>query len=327
MGETETRIRTEVGALRNTVHPEAALAAVSLLQRMTDNVVQYPSDDKYRAVKLSSKAVSNNLWKYPEAQRLARASGWVPRGEELVLALAPPGGAAGVCPAAVLSVRSVLEGISLDLQAVCRRREEARVAAAHEAHLREEEARRGRFERQLALDRAMDEADTIGDIEAISLLPGGVLETLSTLLRNPYLQPETERMRRLRVENPRVAEILGHDVGVRVLRDAGFVESEGKELELKDLTAIPGCLCALSAAVAIQQQREEDTFAEHAAAVARRGEAQKKRAQEEERDKMHKVLSPAQQERLLTATGLVSDVQGFMEQDWLLRGGQGFEAR
>ena len=49
--------------------------------RIFDNIVQYPNDDKYRQIKLSSKTFTSKVWQYPAGEELMKMSCWVVEGD------------------------------------------------------------------------------------------------------------------------------------------------------------------------------------------------------------------------------------------------------
>ena len=53
--------------------------------RIFDNIVQYPNDDKYRQIKLSSKTFTSKVWQYPAGEELMKMSGWVVEGDHVRL--------------------------------------------------------------------------------------------------------------------------------------------------------------------------------------------------------------------------------------------------
>ena len=57
--------------------PESREATFSVLKRIFDNIIQYPNDDKYRQIKLTSKTFSSKVWQYPAGEELMKMSGWV----------------------------------------------------------------------------------------------------------------------------------------------------------------------------------------------------------------------------------------------------------
>eukprot|EP01062_Namystynia_karyoxenos_P014750 TRINITY_DN15327_c1_g1_i1.p2 TRINITY_DN15327_c1_g1~~TRINITY_DN15327_c1_g1_i1.p2 ORF type:complete len:399 (+),score=163.13 TRINITY_DN15327_c1_g1_i1:77-1273(+) len=314
-----------VGALRAAAGDDAAFAAVSLLLRMTRNVRDHPSDDKYRSVRAAAPAFQSAVAGSPEGRTLLRACGWALRrprqGGEPVAVLPESEG-----PAALLAALAALEECHFDLAEARREREEQRVASAHAAHLREERRREELLERRRAVDAAADAAPAVGDADALSRIPAAELETLAVLLRNPLLWPDEPKYRRLRRANGRLAPLLQGPAG-ELLRSAGFAPGEDGDYVLGDPARLAGALRSVDEALRLQAERDAADFAEQSAALQQQGAQQRRRREEEERARPVRPMSAAEQERLLTATRLISDVQGLMEQDWLLRGAVGVDAQ
>ena len=63
-------------------HQEATL---STLKRIFDNIIQYPNDDKYHQIKLTSKTFTSKVWQYSAGQELMKMSGWVADGDHVRL--------------------------------------------------------------------------------------------------------------------------------------------------------------------------------------------------------------------------------------------------
>ena len=58
---------------------------LSTLKRIFDNIIQYPNDEKYRQIKLTSKTFTSKVWRYPAGQQLMKMSGWVLEGDHVTL--------------------------------------------------------------------------------------------------------------------------------------------------------------------------------------------------------------------------------------------------
>ena len=52
-------------------------ATLSTLRRIFDNIIQHPSDEKYRQIKLTSETLNSKVWQYPAGEKLMKMSGWV----------------------------------------------------------------------------------------------------------------------------------------------------------------------------------------------------------------------------------------------------------
>ena len=66
--------------LDTSLRPESREATFSVLERIFDNIIQHPNDDKYRQIKLTDEAFSSKVWQYPAGEELMKMSGWVVEG-------------------------------------------------------------------------------------------------------------------------------------------------------------------------------------------------------------------------------------------------------
>ena len=65
--------------------PQDQEATLSTLRRIFDNIIQYPNDDNYRQIKLTSTTFSSKVWQYPAGEELMKMSGWVVEGDHVRL--------------------------------------------------------------------------------------------------------------------------------------------------------------------------------------------------------------------------------------------------
>ena len=65
--------------------PQDQEATLSTLRRISDNIIQYPNDDNYRQIKLTSTTFSSKVWQYPAGEELMKMSGWVVEGDHVRL--------------------------------------------------------------------------------------------------------------------------------------------------------------------------------------------------------------------------------------------------
>ena len=70
-------ILKQLDKLDTLLRPESREATFSVLERIFDNIIQHPNDDKYRQIKLTSKTFSSKVWQYPAGEELMKMSGWV----------------------------------------------------------------------------------------------------------------------------------------------------------------------------------------------------------------------------------------------------------
>ena len=76
-------ISKQLDNLVTSLNPKDQEATLSTLKRIFDNIIQHPNDDKYRQIKLTSKAFTSKVWKYPAGEELMKMSGWVVEGDRV----------------------------------------------------------------------------------------------------------------------------------------------------------------------------------------------------------------------------------------------------
>jgi len=69
-------LQKQIEKIASSLKPEDLEATLSTLRKIFDNIIQHPSDDKYRQIKLASKKFSSKVWRYPACEELMRLSGW-----------------------------------------------------------------------------------------------------------------------------------------------------------------------------------------------------------------------------------------------------------
>ena len=67
------------------LRPGSRGATFSVLERIFDNIIQHPNDDKYRHINLTDEAFSSKVWQYPAGEELMKMSGWVVEGDHVRL--------------------------------------------------------------------------------------------------------------------------------------------------------------------------------------------------------------------------------------------------
>ena len=74
-------ILKQLDKLDNLLSPESQEATFLVLERIFDNIIQYPNDDMYRQIKLNDETLSSKVWQkvwqYPAGEELMKMSGWV----------------------------------------------------------------------------------------------------------------------------------------------------------------------------------------------------------------------------------------------------------
>ena len=78
-------ILKQLNKLDALLNPESREATFSVLERIFDNVIQHPNDDKYHQIKLTNKTFSSKVWQYPAGEELMKMSGWVVEGDHVRL--------------------------------------------------------------------------------------------------------------------------------------------------------------------------------------------------------------------------------------------------
>ena len=73
----EHQLLEQLRKLTASLTPQDLDATLSTLRRIFNNIIQHPSDDKYRQIKLTSKTFSSKVWQYPAGEELMKMSGWV----------------------------------------------------------------------------------------------------------------------------------------------------------------------------------------------------------------------------------------------------------
>ena len=78
-------ILKQLDKLDTLLRPGSRGATFSVLERIFDNIIQHPNDDKYRQIKLTDEAFSSKVWQYPAGEELMKMSGWVVEGDHVRL--------------------------------------------------------------------------------------------------------------------------------------------------------------------------------------------------------------------------------------------------
>ena len=78
-------IAKQIGNLITSLSPKDREATLSTLRRIFNNIIQYPNNDQYRQIKLTSKTFSSKVWQYPAGEELMKMSGWVVEGDHVRL--------------------------------------------------------------------------------------------------------------------------------------------------------------------------------------------------------------------------------------------------
>ncbi|KAJ9449323.1 hypothetical protein DIPPA_18387 [Diplonema papillatum] len=300
---------------------EKAYEACRTMKKLIGNVVRDPTEPKYERLKVTENSTFNKaVWSSVKGTRpfLAMA-GFKQQGFEVVLV--------SRSAVALTTAVDVLDSALLDLQLRITGKREKAVEAAHSAHVRREQMREEAIQAAKDIDKLVDQAEPAGDIEALSALPGPAIERLLVVFRNILRSPGDEKYRRLNTGNDKVAAITSHPAAAAHLLLCGFrleathyVLSFGEADRDTALRHVAGGVRGLEKALLVESNRVALSFEEFTAYKHK----VKKHAPAQEAPKG--PLDKAKQEERWTAMALINDVQGLMEQEWLLKGAVGFEA-
>ena len=83
--QLERMISKQFNNLVTSLSPKDQEATLSTLKRIFDNIIQHPSDDKYRQIKLTNETFTSKMWQYPAGEELMKMSGWVVEGDHVRL--------------------------------------------------------------------------------------------------------------------------------------------------------------------------------------------------------------------------------------------------
>ena len=78
-------ILKQLDKLDTLLRPESRGATFSVLERIFDNIIRHPNDDKYRQIRLTDETFSSKVWQYPAGEELMKMSGWVVEGDHVRL--------------------------------------------------------------------------------------------------------------------------------------------------------------------------------------------------------------------------------------------------
>ena len=77
-------ISIQLNKLFSSLSPEDRKATLSTLDTIFDNIIQHPTDDRYRQIKLTSNAFASKVWQHPDVEELMKMSGWVAEGDHVI---------------------------------------------------------------------------------------------------------------------------------------------------------------------------------------------------------------------------------------------------
>ena len=70
-------LSTQVDQIVANLSKEKQEATLKTFQRIYNNIIQHPNDEKYQQIKLTGKLFSSTVWQCPACRRLMMMSGWV----------------------------------------------------------------------------------------------------------------------------------------------------------------------------------------------------------------------------------------------------------
>lgn len=73
---------------RQAITNEKVLAAFQTLSKILGNIINFPDEEKYRKIKITSKTISENLAIYPDAMQLLAMCKFKPDNEHMILSKA-----------------------------------------------------------------------------------------------------------------------------------------------------------------------------------------------------------------------------------------------
>ena len=335
---SEPELRRCSAALAAACDASACRDAVGTMLELVENCVEHPSEGKYRRVRLANERFRARVWLVPGCRDYLEASGFavVPGGA--FLELAPE------CPPALLvaSLRTLRTAAFDAHQRYCAE-QERNVQAAH-ADATAREAKRLRLQdRGVVISASTDAcAPDAAAAVALSAVPTAVLERLTTVLRNVALHgedaasaadPAAAKYFTLKRSNDKVAEVLREPAAAALLTACGFAEeTAGGAVSVRAKLAADAASCVAGACQGLRTLEEalrlhvSSSAADHSSDLRMLRERGPRVPKEFAPPPAMGEMSQAAKEERLAATSLVGDVQGFMEQDWLLRGAVGYRA-
>lgn len=75
--EFSTTISKLLGQLIASLNPNNQESTLSVLRKIFGNILQHPSDDKYRQIKMTDHTFNTRVWQYPASKELMKISGWI----------------------------------------------------------------------------------------------------------------------------------------------------------------------------------------------------------------------------------------------------------
>ena len=302
--------------------------ALTVLEKILANCVAHPGDEKYHQVRLTQEIFMNKVWRVHGCRRFLENVGFFLLGTHVRLS--------AYDPAKLLASLEAIREAKYQLHCKQSEQKQRRVEVLHyEAALKEE--RRLRLqERDTEINHLIDKHHPDPEVaEGLAQLPSSLIDRLTTILRNILLHkndPTASKYFVLRCANPKIRELLDRPFVSDLLSECGFATSEEtfsiearlgeKSLDSDVAGALKTVESALKRSIALSEQAQAD-HREGVKLLRKRGVPQ---SAQSDPPPSGRQLSKDAQESLLTATQLINDIQGLMEQEWLLKGAIGYEA-
>eukprot|EP01060_Flectonema_neradi_P014535 TRINITY_DN2117_c0_g1_i3.p1 TRINITY_DN2117_c0_g1~~TRINITY_DN2117_c0_g1_i3.p1 ORF type:complete len:376 (+),score=70.01 TRINITY_DN2117_c0_g1_i3:72-1199(+) len=292
-----------------------ALKLATKVRRILENIKKHPGDAKYRS--MSKTAFNNQTDNCGAGVGLIKFLGFEEAGDRLLFTDTLSG---------LHQSYELIDAAVLTLMEKHRQVTERNLANNHTAMMKAESNRMALLDSKKALNDLLlhPDTDTVGNVSNLKTLPTDVLVNLDKLLRNIAENPSSEKYRTLKKSNAMIATILSCPHAATHLQQAGFTDSSDNSLVCNsEPHHLASCIKALDAAVSQQAADEELAFEKQAEEMKA---LRKKKPKVDPSDQPLGALDPSVQEELTTAMQLINDIQGYMEQEYLLRGAIGFDA-
>ena len=76
-------IRNKLDKLIASLSAKEQEATFLVLRKIYGNIIQQPSDEKYRQIKLTDESFTSKVWQYPAGEELMKMSGWIMEGDHV----------------------------------------------------------------------------------------------------------------------------------------------------------------------------------------------------------------------------------------------------
>ena len=291
----------------------ASLKIATTVRKILLKIIQNPGSDRFRSISL--KAFNQQTGGIPTGEDIMKVVGFEHRDDRLLFMDSL---------SQIHQHHDVIDSIILSLSTKQKELSSIILNNNHTAMIQKESNRQHQFEDVLALSNLIENNKTpLGDPQKLKNLPSHILERLHKLLRNIGENPSTDMYRTIRVQNVSVKELLEFNEAEAQLKLAGFTLFGDSLITTSNLNIIISCLKTVETSLSIQAAEEQQQFEDTADQMR---QLRLKKPKPDPSEAPLGLLDPSIQEELTTAMQLVNDIQGLMEQDYLLRGAVGYEA-